>query len=158
MFVTKPEFRRFGDHARAFFDAHMLCELGLMRVCRRIHHQARLCHGAILKSSGKGPLAGALDEKMKNDLGERGIQGMAVALPIARLAVDLDISSLFAGLFKVDDCTFEVRPRLAVPFPEVVNFKRLSVCRAPFHPVFASEEPGLNFDFTLSHGAFAEVA
>jgi hypothetical protein len=40
----------------------------------------------------------------------------------------------------------------------VENFKRLAVCRAPFRSVFAIEEPGLNFDFTLSHGAFAEVA
>jgi hypothetical protein len=83
---------------------------------------------------------------------------MAVALPIAGLAVDLDVSGLFTGLFKVDDCAFEVRPRLAIPFPEVENFKRLAVCRVPFRSVFAIEEPCLNFNFTLSHRAFAEVA
>ena len=83
---------------------------------------------------------------------------MAVALPIAGLAVDLDIPRFFAGFFKVDDCAFEVRPRLAIPFPEVENFKRLAICRVPFRSVFAIEEPGLDFDFALSHDAFAEVA
>jgi hypothetical protein len=58
----------------------------------------------------------------------------------------------------MDDSAFEVRPSLAVPFTKVENFKRLSVCRAPFRSVFAIEEPGLDFYFPLSHGAFAEVA
>jgi hypothetical protein len=40
----------------------------------------------------------------------------------------------------------------------VENFKRLAICRVPFRSVFAIEEPGLDFDFALSHDAFAEVA
>jgi len=83
---------------------------------------------------------------------------MAVALPVSGLAVDLNVSGLFARLFKVDDCAFEVRPRLAIPFPEVEDFECLAVRRVPFRSVFAIEEPGLDFDFALSHDAFAEVA
>ena len=71
--VSKPKLRRFGNHAHGFLDAYILCELRFIGFCWRIHHQARLCDRAMLKSSGEGLLAGTLDKKVKNDLGERGI-------------------------------------------------------------------------------------
>jgi hypothetical protein len=116
-----------------------------------------LWNGAVLERSGKGLLAGALDKKMQNDIGERSVEGMAVTLPIAALAVHLDIAGLLAAIFKMDHRSFEVRPGLAVPLSKMEDFKGLAVRRFPLCAVFAIVESGLYFEFPLPHDDFAEV-
>jgi hypothetical protein len=82
---------------------------------------------------------------------------MAVALPITGLAVDFNIPRFFSGFFEMNDSAFEVRPCLAIPFPEVKDFESLAIRRVPFRAVFPIEESGLDFDFALSHGSFLQM-
>ena len=157
VFVSKTEICSLGDHSRGILQTCVLGDMASMGFRCSSHHQVRLWNGTVLERSGKGLLAGALDKKMQNDIGERSVQGMAVTLPIAALAVHLDIAGLLAAIFKMDHGSFEVRPGLAIPLSEMEDFKCLAVRRFPLCAVFAVVESGLYFELPLPHDGFTEV-
>jgi hypothetical protein len=148
--MAQAEFCRFGNHSSGFIQAHMLGLRDFMWRGRGIKHQTRLRNSTVIERSGEGLVTRILNEKMQDDAGERGIEGMAVPFPIAALAIHLDIAGLFPGFFELDDSAFEVGSGLAVPLTEVQNLKRLAVRCVPFHSIFAVEEAGLNFNFPLA--------
>ena len=111
----------------------------------------------MLKGACECLLTGAIDKKMKDDLGERSIESVSMALPIAGIAVHLDIASLFAVFFKMNDSTLKIRSSFAIPLAEVEDLECLTIRCVPFRAVFPIEEPGLNFDFALSHSSFLQM-
>jgi hypothetical protein len=87
---------------------------------------------------------------VKPRVGERGIHGVAMRLPIPGIPIDFDISLLDPAFFKFDPGIFKIWTRLAIPFPEMKNAEFLAAVGRPFKTKISPEKSRLDFEFTGS--------
>ena len=111
----------------------------------------------MIRASRERRRPAGVDIKMEPRVGERGIQGMAMRLPIPGFPIDFDIPLLDPAFFKFDPGIFEIRTRLAIPFPEMKNAELLAAVGRPFKTKISPEKSGLDFEFAwAAHRQFRE--
>jgi hypothetical protein len=73
---------------------------------------------------------------------------MAVVFPVPRIPIDFDVALLDSAFLKFDPGIFEIRPRLAVPLPEMHHSELLAAGGHPLRTEIAIVKTRLDFEFT----------
>ena len=104
----------------------------------------------MIRASREGGRTRCIDIKVEPRVGERGVHGVAMRLPIPGIPIDFDISLLDPAFFKFDPRIFEIGARLAIPLPEMKNAEFLAAVGRPFEAKISPEKSRLDFEFAGS--------